>query len=318
MWSAIFPGQGSQFVGMSQFLFDNFSFVRHRFEEASDTLGLDFKKLCFMGPKEDLEFTPNTQPALLLCSVVTHEVVMKTTGVRFCAASGHSVGEYAALVTSGALDFVETLKTVKTRGELMQAAVPRGHGAMLAVIGPTDQQVCDLCQWAEKTSGMSPLEPANFNSPGQVVVSGIAPLTQWLQENWSLFDQPSLRQIKLIPLKVSAPFHCSLMRPAEEKMKPVLQAIKFTDSPYPIVQNAVAKPVTQKEALRIHLITQISTPVRWTDCVNQLKVLGTKKFLELGPGKTLSQLIKKTDKEENIQTFNISSLEDLKALENDS
>ena len=220
MWSAVFPGQGSQFVGMSQFLFDNFSSVRHRFEEASDTLGLDFKKLCFTGPKEDLEFTPHTQPALLLSSVATHEVVRETTGIPLGAASGHSVGEYAALVTSGVLDFSETLKAVRTRGELMQATVPRGEGAMLAVMGPTDEQVRNLCQWAEKTSGLSPLEPANFNSPGQVVISGAAPLAQWLRENSAQFDSPPLKPLKFIPLKVSAPFHCSLMKPAEEKMKP--------------------------------------------------------------------------------------------------
>ena len=314
MWSAVFPGQGSQFVGMSQFLFDNFLSVRRKFEEASDTLKLNFEKLCFTGPKEDLELTPNTQPALLLSSVATHEVIGETTGIQFDAASGHSVGEYAALVTSGVLNFPEALKAVRIRGELMQEAVPRGQGAMLAVMGLTDTQVCHLCQWAEKKSGLRPLEPANFNSPGQVVISGTTPLARWIQENWSDFDDPPLERVKFIPLKVSAPFHCSMMKPAEEKMKPILENMKFKDSPYPIVQNVPAQPVTLGVELQTHLIAQISAPVRWTDCVKKLKELGTQKCLEIGPGKTLSNLIKKIDKN-GIQTFNISSLEDIRLLE---
>ena len=238
---------------------------------------------------------------------------METTGIRFHSAAGHSIGEYAALVTSGVLDFSEALQAVRQRGEFMQSAVPQGEGAMLAVIGLTDDQVRQLCSWAENQSGLSPLEPANFNSPGQVVISGSIQLAQWVQKNWTLFD-PKLCRVKFIPLKVSAPFHCSMMKPAEEKMTPILEAIEFKNSPYPIVQNYRATSATQSQELRAHLIAQMSSPVLWVDCVKKLRDMGTQKCLEMGPGKTLSGLIKKIDNE-NIKTFNISSLEDLKELE---
>ena len=315
MWSAVFPGQGSQFVGMSRFLFDNFSSVRERFEEASDTLSLDFKKLCFNGPEEKLALTHNTQPALLLSSVATYETVKKTTDIQFHSAAGHSIGEYAALVTGAALNFSEALQAVRKRGEFMQSAVPQGEGAMLAVIGLTDGQIHQLCQWAEEKSGLRPLESANFNSPGQVVISGSARLVKWVQENWdkALF-KPEPRRVKFIPLKVSAPFHCSMMKPAEKKMAPILEAMEFKNSQYPIIQNHTATPETKSHKLRTHLIAQISTPVLWVDCVKKLIETGTQKCIELGPGKTLSGLIKKIDNE-NIKTFNVSSLEDLKELE---
>lgn len=313
MWSAIFPGQGSQFVGMSQFLFDNFSFVRERFEEASDCLKLNFKRLCFIGPEEELTQTANTQPALLLSSVVTHEVVRQTTEIQFQSAAGHSVGEYAALVTGGVLNFSQALRAVRRRGELMQSAVPQGQGAMLAVMGWEDDDVRRFCQWAEKEADLFPLEPANFNSPGQVVISGSARLVEWVQENGSRFDL-SPRRVKFIPLKVSAPFHCSLMKPAEEKMALVLEEIEFCDSQYPIVQNYTATPTTNASQLRNYLIAQISAPVLWVDCVKKLRELGARKYLELGPGKTLSGLIKKIDNQA-LKTFNVSSLEDLKKLE---
>ena len=314
MWSAVFPGQGSQFVGMCQFLFDNFLSARRRFEEASDTLNLDFKKLCFIDPKEELSLTSFTQPALLLSSTVTYEIVKETTGISFYASSGHSIGEYAALVNAGSLNFSETLVAVRKRGEFMQSAVPLGEGSMLAVIGLDNNQVCELCRWAERESGLQPLEAANFNSPGQVVVSGTTTLIQWIQKNWAQFTPP-LKKVKFIPLKVSAPFHCSLMNPAEEKMKPILESMDFKDSQYPIVQNVSAKPSQDKNELRKQLIAQISAPVLWSDCIEKLKDMGVTKCLEVGPGKTLSNLIKKIDNK-TIETFNISCLEDLKELEN--
>ncbi len=317
MWSAVFPGQGSQFVGMGKFFFDNFSSTREKFEEASDTLSLDFKKLCFTGPEKELILTSQAQPALLLTSVAAHEVIQETTAISFHSAAGHSVGEYAALVTGGSLQFHQALQAVRKRGEFMQSAVPPGKGGMLAILGLEASQVNELCQWAEKESGLSPLEPANFNSPTQVVVSGTTPLVKWVQENASRFLSQlnkSTKRVKFIPLKVSAPFHCSMMEPAEKKMALVLEKMEFKKPLYPIIQNHTATPTTDPSQLRTHLIAQISAPVLWVDCVKKIKETGTKNCLELGPGKTLGGLIKAIDKE-NIKTFHISSLKDLKTIE---
>jgi [acyl-carrier-protein] S-malonyltransferase len=204
---------------------------------------------------------------------------------------------------------------VRTRGEAMQEAVPVGTGGMCAVMGMTDSQVREMCQWVEKESKITPLEPANFNSPGQIVISGKQKAIEWLQTNYkkeALSDPPA--RAKFIPLKVSAPFHCSLMKPAEEKMRRVLTDITFQDSLWPIVQNYTAKPSLTALELRENLIRQISAPVLWTQCVENLKAQGVTKCVEFGSGKVLAGLIKKIDSE-NLQTFNLTSLDELKAFE---
>ena len=315
MWGALYPGQGSQHVGMGKFLFENFKPVKELFEEASDTLSLNFKKLCFDGPESDLTLTQNTQPALLLVSVATYKTVCENTDIQFSMAAGHSIGEYAALVNAQSLDFKIALTAVRKRGQYMQQAVPVGEGGMVAVLGLDAQNVQRLCQWACETSGLSPLEPANFNSPEQTVISGSAQLTQWTCENLdkSIF-KPEPRRLKLIPLKVSAPFHCTMMKPAEDNMRQELESIKFKAAKYPVIQNFTGKTSSAAKELRENLIRQISAPVRWVECMEEFKKQGVTQFVELGAGKVLAGLSKKVDKE-SFKTFNINSIEDLKALE---
>lgn len=314
-WGAIFPGQGSQSVGMGKFLVENFAVAKEAFEEASDVLHVDFRKLCFEGPESDLQMTENTQPALLLVSASTFRVVQSTIGIPIVAAAGHSVGEYAAVVTSGSMTFADALRAVRIRGQSMQKAVPVGKGGMVAVMGLSDEQVMKLCAWAETTSGLRPIEPANFNSPGQVVISGSQELIEWLKQNAKpdIFA-PETPRMKLIPLAVSAPFHCSLMKPAEDQMRLVLGETKFVDSQWSIVQNVTGQETTKSDVLRENLVKQVSGAVRWTQCMQRLKTLGVTQLIEFGSGKVLSGLAKKIDSS-SPPPFNVNSLEDLKSLE---
>lgn len=315
MWAALFPGQGSQSVGMGRFLFENFNEARETFEEASDTLKLDFKKLCFEGPESDLQLTENTQPALLLVSTATYRVVQATTGVSITAGAGHSVGEYAAVVASGAVNFSDALRAVRVRGQAMQKAVPVGKGGMVAVMGLTEEQVVRLCKWSEEQSGLKPIEPANFNAPGQVVISGSQAVIDWMKTNAKAdIFAPETPRMKLIPLAVSAPFHCSLMKPAEDEMRLVLNDTRFENAKWAVVQNVTAKETTDAATLRENLILQVSGAVRWTQCMSRLKSLGITRMIEFGSGKVLSGLAKKIDSE-GAQPFNINTLDDLKNLE---
>ena len=315
MWGAFFPGQGSQSIGMGRFLYDNFASCKQLFEEAGDTLRQDFKKLLFEGPDSELALTENTQPALVLCSVATFRAIGETCGLTIGAGSGHSVGEYSACVAAGNLNFADALRAVRARGQAMQKAVPVGQGGMLAVLGLSDEQVIQLCQWVEKQSGHKPLEPANFNTPGQVVVSGSAAAVEWARANAKadLFA-PETPRLKLIPLNVSAPFHCSMMAPAETTMRQVLAEIDFRDPDWPIVQNVTAQPTRSATEIRQNLVAQVCGAVRWTQCVQRLHDLGVRKAVEFGSGKVLAGLAKKIDSHP-IATFNINSLEDIKTLE---
>lgn len=315
MWAALFPGQGSQSVGMGHFLVENFKVARETFEEAADTLKIDFKKLCFEDPEKELQLTENTQPALLLVSTATFRVIESTLGIKIGAAAGHSVGEYAAVVTAGALRFNNALRAVRTRGQAMQAAVPVGQGGMVAVMGLSETQVVHLCHWSEKTSGLKPIEPANFNAPGQIVISGAQTVIDWMRANAKAdIFAPETPRMKLIPLAVSAPFHCSLMKPAEEKMAEVLGEIEFKNAAWSIVQNVTAAPTKEAASLRTNLVKQVSGAVRWTQCMHELKSLGATQYIEFGSGKVLSGLAKKIDSE-SPTPFNINTLEDIKTLE---
>ena len=315
-FAGIFPGQGSQSVGMGRFLFDNFKTAQHLFEEASDTLKQDFKKLCFEGPEDQLTLTANTQPALVLVSTVTEKVLREVKPLSFVALSGHSVGEYSAMVAAGSMTLSEALKAVRARGTFMQQAVPVGQGGMCAVIGLSMDLVKKLCTWTEEKSGFKPLQPANDNAPGQIVISGSAQAIEWLRANFKAEEfHPDAKRVKLIPLNVSAPFHCSLMDPAEKNMAQVLNDLPFREAKTPVVQNISATAETKAQTLRDNLIRQISGPVRWVECVQQLKAMNANQLIELGSGKVLAGLVKKIDSE-FFNTFNINSLEDLKAIEN--
>ncbi len=316
MWGALFPGQGSQQIGMGRFLVENFREARERFEEASDTLGQNFRKLCFEGPESDLALTENTQPALLLVSTCTFDVVQNVTGFQPDAGAGHSVGEYAALVAAQVLKFSDAMKAVRLRGQAMQRAVPVGEGAMCAVIGLDDEQTEKLCRWTEEKSGLKPVAPANFNAPGQVVISGSAAAIEWLRKylDVSIFESAETLRLRLIPLNVSAPFHCELMKPAETEMSDVLMNTVFAPAIWPVVQNYSATESTAPERLRTQLIAQISGAVRWTQCMQRLHGLGVRRAVEFGSGKVLSGLAKKIDSTP-ISTVNINSVDDLKNFE---
>ena len=309
MFHLIFPGQGSQQPEMGRFLFDNFPIAKHTFEEASDALGFNIKKLCFSGSEADLALTENTQPCLLTVSTATERVLRTQMGVKSLAASGHSIGEYAAVVAAGVMEFPAAVRSVRQRGQAMQSAVPVGMGGMLAVLGLDPEQVEKLCVWAVKNSGFSPLSPANFNSPGQIVISGSQKTITWLKENFKAEELfPDSKRVKLIPLAVSAPFHCDMMKPAEEKMRQVLSDISFRDPQFSILQNFTAKAHFQPSEIKENLIRQVSAPVKWMQSMEFAKAQSWTTCIECGAGKVLQGLLKKIDSEA-FKVFNTTTLE---------
>ena len=334
MWAALFPGQGSQSVGMGRFFFDSFLVARNLFEEASDLLSLDIKKLCYSESEENLLKTENAQVCLLTVSVIAYTISAKEFDFTPSFSAGHSVGEYAALVSSGVLPFQEALSLVRQRGKFMEKAQPLGKGGMLALQGLNQEEVIQLCHWAEEESKLKPIQPAAFNAPFQTVVSGSKELIDWIQKNNQKFFNSSyfnsksnglekredkerrMRRLRMIPLKVSAPFHSSLMKPAEEKMKSLLNEISFLDAKKPIIQNTTAKPVVRAKDLKENIVPQITQPVRWIESMNYLISQGITHYVELGNGKILSSLFKKIDtKEKKLNLFNTNTLNDFKEFE---
>lgn len=319
LWGALFPGQGSQSIGMGKFLFEEFQTARLLFEEASERLKIDMKKLCFEGPEADLQMTENTQPALLLVSTATQKVVHEIMDLKISASCGHSVGEYAALVHAGVIPFSEAVSAVRERGRAMQKAVPVGEGSMCAVLGMSDDMVRRLCKEVEATSGQKPLEPANFNCPGQVVVSGSAKAVEWMRANakadWIAEKLGSeAGKPKFIPLSVSAPFHCQLMKPAETVMRSVLEKTVFSAPRFDVIQNLNAQSSADANVIRERLIGQISGAVLWTQCQEEMLNRGITKFIECGSGKVLQGLAKKIAGD-RAQVFGLNSIADLKSLE---
>lgn len=315
MFTVVFPGQGSQQPGMGKYFFENFKAARQVFEEASDAIKLDIKKLCFEGSDTELALTENTQPALVTVSTAVFKVLESEFGLKPVATAGHSVGEYASLVASKVISLSDAIKAVRLRGQAMQSAVPVGKGGMLAVLGLEDKQVAELCTWVLTESMEGPISPANFNSPGQVVISGSQKAIDWLKQNFKpevISGNP--KRAKLIPLQVSAPFHCQMMMPAEEKMKTFLSDIKFSNAQFPIIQNYNASPEIDAEKIKFNIIKQISAPVLWTQSVEKMKSLGFKEFIECGHGKVLAGLIKKIDAE-NLSVFSTQTQEDIKIIE---
>ncbi len=318
-FSILFPGQGSQSQGMGQFLFNEFKEARHVFEEASDALQFDMKKLCFNGSDEELALTENTQPALLTVSTATAEVLTRQFGVQTEATAGHSIGEYSSMVLAGVMSFTDAVKAVRFRGQAMQSAVPAGQGGMTATLGLNEAQVQFLCDYAVQKSGTGPLSPANYNCDGQIVISGNLKTLNWLKENFKpeIFVENGLseaKRAKLIPLAVSAPFHCAMMKPAEEKMSLFLSGVQFQNAKYPIIQNVHAQIETAPEKLKHNLITQVSGSVRWMQSMNVLKSLGNPHVIECGNGSVLKGLLKKIDSE-FFKVYSTNSLDDLKLIE---
>ena len=315
MKAFLFPGQGSQAPGMGNFLFENFKTAQHTFEEASDAIQFNLKKLCFTGTEQELALTENTQPALLCVSTATARVLTQDLGVKPTITAGHSIGEYSSMVVAKSLAFGDAMRAVRLRGKAMQAAVPVGTGGMTATLGLSDEQAQFLCDWAVKNSGFGPLSPANYNCEGQIVISGNLKCLEWLKLNFKAEILPGeAKRAKLIPLQVSAPFHCEMMRPAQEQMELFLSSVHFADSQIGIVQNVNAAIETKADLLRKNLIEQVSAPVRWTQSMQTLKTTGTALCFEVGHGNVVKGLLKKIDSE-FFTVHSTSTLADIKAIE---
>lgn len=315
-FAALFPGQGSQHPGMGKALYDDFKISRLVFEEASDALNLDLKKLCFEGPESELRLTFNTQPALLTTSVAAWKVLEQETDKRPSVALGHSLGEYSALVAAGALSLADAIKTVRVRGLAMQEAVPVGTGGMVAVMGLSDEDVVKACDnlrdkmHNEEGLHESVLEPANFNSPGQVVVSGHSGALDYLKNNLKAEDY-GVRRLRTIPLAVSAPFHCSLMKPAAARLQKQLDTVTFNkDLQFAVIHNVNAEANSRGEVVSQLLFDQMTSPVRWTQSIGKAIENGVSNFIEIGAGKVLTGLTKKINNE--VSTLNVDTPDMLK------
>ncbi|KIH77380.1 [Acyl-carrier-protein] S-malonyltransferase [Geoalkalibacter ferrihydriticus] len=302
MLSFIFPGQGSQYAGMGKDLAENFDVARRTFEEADEALEFRLSALCFAGPEDDLRLTENTQPAILAASVAALRVLQQERDMAPDFVAGHSLGEFSALVSAGGMDFADALRTVRRRGRFMQQAVPVGEGAMAAIIGLDAAEVESVCLAA---AGPEIVSPANFNSPGQVVIAGHAAAVARAME---LAKQKGAK--RALPLPVSAPFHCALMAPAGKELDEVLSGLNFKALRIPVVTNVEACPNDQSERIRELLVAQVSAPVRWQESVEFMAEQGVKRFIEIGPGKVLSGLVKRIAK--NVE---IGNLEDSAGLQ---
>jgi [acyl-carrier-protein] S-malonyltransferase len=300
----IFPGQGSQHVGMGKELADNFKIARETFQEADETLGFSISSLCFNGPEEDLKLTSNTQPAILTASIAALRVLSSETGIHPVLLAGHSLGEYSSLTAANAMSFSDVVRTVRLRGKFMQEAVPAGEGAMAAILGLEADAVEDICRQAAQGEVVS---PANFNSSWQIVISGHAEAVSRAVE---LALERGAK--KAIMLAVSAPFHCSLMKPAAEKLKEALQDIPVYDIHTPVISNADAQPYPSKGKIKDLLVKQVNHPVRWEESMREMVSENIKTVIEIGPGKVLTGLMRRITRE--VKTLNMENLEGLKEI----
>ena len=304
MFSVVFPGQGSQKIGMAKELFDKFELVKNLFKEADEILNSSISKIIFEGPENQLNLTENTQPAIFLTSYSIYKVAQKEFGLDLKKAqfiAGHSLGEYSALCCYEALDFEETIKILKMRGKSMQEALPPNEGGMLAVLGTGIKIIEDIINNKHNDCFI-----ANDNSPQQIVISG-------LKKNLDLLiDDLDKSKIKNIRLNVSAPFHCNLMNSATESMREKINNLNIKEIKIPIISNFTAKPSVSSDEIKKLLISQIEGRVRWLESVDFMINRGTKKFIEIGPGKVLSGLIKRINK--NVRVISINNEIDIKEI----
>jgi [acyl-carrier-protein] S-malonyltransferase len=283
----LFPGQGSQAVGMGKDLFERFPVARQTFEEADRSLGKKLSQLCFEGPEEQLRLTENTQPAILTVSVAAWRV-LEEKGIKPRFVAGHSLGEYSAHVAAGTISFADAVRTVRNRGKYMQEAVPVNTGAMAAILGMSLDAVGAVCGDAAQDQVC---EPANINSPDQIVISGHADA---VERAVKLAQERGAK--RAILLQVSAPFHCSLMKPAQERLAVDLQQLEFSAPKIPVVCNVYAKPVEDAESSREALVRQVTGSVNWSDSMQLLISRGVQTFVEVGPGKVLCGLMRQIDR----------------------
>lgn len=298
----LFPGQASQYPGMGRDLAENFPESRAVFDEADAALGFSLSKLCFEGPEDALKLTENTQPAILTVSVAAFRTLEKR-GIVPNFTAGHSLGEYSALVAAGALDFSATVKLVRKRGRYMQEAVPAGEGAMAAILGLSPADIGDICK---KAADGEVLSPANLNSPEQTVISGSAAA---VKRGVEIASQSGAKRAVILP--VSAPFHCALMADAQKRLDPDLRAVAFGPLRFPLITNADAEAVASGEEAREALVRQVTLPVRWHDSVREMIERGVSVFVEVGPGKVLSGLLRQIDR--SVRCFNVEDSASLRA-----
>ncbi len=309
--AALFPGQGSQAVGMSKLMLENFPWARAYYEEASDALSLNVLKLCLDGPADKLQLTENAQPAILVTSFAWFQIAVSAVDFKPTAASGHSLGEYTALTAAGACTLTEAVQLVRERGRLMQNAVPVGKGKMAALIGLDDDAVKALCEAASQGED-SLVVPANFNAPSQVVIAGHTAAVERAEKLAAGEGKPEWKARKVVPLNVSAPFHSPLMSEVAKKLVPYLEGVKWKKPLFSIVNNLDAKLRSTNAWIPL-LRDQVDHPVLWTDCAKTLETDGTVAYIEAGPGKVLSGLVKRCV--ENGKIFSCESAEDVKKLE---
>ena len=309
MFSVIFPGQGSQSIGMTKELYDNFAYIKDLFKQADDELSYSISKIILEGPKEDLDLTENTQPAIFLASYSIFEMIKKESNINLYNAkyfAGHSLGEYSALATSGSLNFQSAIKLLNQRGKAMQTAVPKGTGGMVAVLGAEIKEINNLL---EENQNNYKCYIANDNSNGQIVLSGLN------SDIDKFIETLKTNKIKNIKLPVSAPFHCKLMDKATSIMRDKINNTNFEKPKNIIISNVTGSETQEIETIKDLLIKQIESPVRWRESVIYMIKKGVTNFIEIGPGKVLSGLLKRIDKTINVNTIN--KIEDLKNIKLD-
>jgi [acyl-carrier-protein] S-malonyltransferase len=294
----VFPGQGSQFAGMGKDVAEAFPAARRVFDDIDAALGFSISQLCFEGPDDQLKLTENTQPAILAVSSAIHAVLEERGATRRDVVAGHSLGEYSAIVSVGGLTPAEAAQIVRMRGRFMQEAVPVGTGGMAALIGPSVEEARAICEEAAEGEILS---VANINAPGQIVIAGTKAA---IDRAIVVAKAHGVR--RALPLPVSAPFHCDLMKPAEKRLRPLLESAHFKDLWMSLVSNVDASPIGTATAVRNALVRQVASPVRWVESVQKMVSMGVRRFVEIGPGSVLTGLIKRIDA--SVELINVSDV----------